>query len=515
MRFIIFFIFYFSFVVTQGRVLVEDNNTILNRAELLLQNSEIRLADSLLNIVEKKVCYDPDDLKVKYHCLKGTTSFLEKKYEFSLIEFSKALCLMDSLQLWNCDNYMKATFYKSEILKQMGDYQTCEEIINEATIKCAEIFESCEYTKMMYKSLLDIYINTDPLSPIIEQLHNEIQKTAINIYAKKVNTNEVQKIKDEFMYFYNSTADISFVDKSDSLYYLSLYSKVVYLQLIQENEEALRLLQIVKGYLEDGSSYKNDYYVSILGLYAAVANVDSIEKILPEVYSYSNRYGFSLNEYNANVYIGYMLENNGHYNLAKNYYERVDSFLYNNKQLSDWNDKKKNILTKMIYNGVSLSDYKKVVSFCEEYESLFGVAGFNEMYFLYYNKGLSLNHLELYSQSILTLNKLYQEILNKRMEDKPGYVWLYYYLASSYYCNEQYQESINFLLNAIAIYDKLKMSHTDILSHLYNDLGKSYMMLGDYNNALCPLEKSADIQLSTIGYVNEKTQGYINDCKMH
>ena len=50
------------------------------------------------------------------------------------------------------------------------------------------------------------------------------------------------------------------------------------------------------------------------------------------------------------------------------------------------------------------------------------------------------------------------------------------------------------------------------LTTLYHNLGRSFMLKNDYQQALSALNKSRDLQLELEGEVSQRTSDYINEC---
>ena len=56
---------------------------------------------------------------------------------------------------------------------------------------------------------------------------------------------------------------------------------------------------------------------------------------------------------------------------------------------------------------------------------------------------------------------------------------------------------------------------TQLLAFLYHNLGRIYMLKGDYKQAIMMLNKSVLLQQKYHGNVLNKTQKYINECQKH
>ena len=83
-------------------------------------------------------------------------------------------------------------------------------------------------------------------------------------------------------------------------------------------------------------------------------------------------------------------------------------------------------------------------------------------------------------------------------------------LAVSYILTDNADKAQYLLLN----YLKSNRTHLndDIAANIYHNLGRTYMLKGNANEALKYLMKSKDLQMSIYGKVSDKTQQYITEC---
>lgn len=485
------------------------SEAMLNRVEMLLMKKEIKEAEKLLN---QEIMNLKDSIytsSYRYNFVVGLLYYNKESYEASISAMETAITEMDSLLLWDCENYLKTAYYIADSYIHINKMKESEMVINHALIKCVNSYSNCIYAKKIYQLLLVIYNEMGCSEAVMEQIHNEIQKIAINIYSSNKSNKDGEQVRDHFMFFYNYINSPALTSK-DSIYMNE--GRAAYLNIIGEDEESIRLYEKVKVKLPKYDQQLRTIYESLQKLYSKTGRTNSIDKLLSEMYEYSSKMNLDYNEYTENIVVGYYLNQSGYYHLAQIYYERCDSFLNANRELQDWINKKTNILSKMVFNCRSSGSYDKVIYYCKEYEELVKAPNYDDVFFIHYNQGLALRAVENYREALKEYEYLKSYVQDKKNTNHIDYVMINCLLGVCYANINKNDESIGCTNIAIDLYQSLNMDDISLLGSLYNNLGKAYLQKKDYNKAMQFLKISAEIQIEENGMVSENTQRYINEC---
>lgn len=484
------------------------SNSTLERIEKLLLHHEVKAADSLFR--QEPLNYGNDCSSYQADGVVGLLFYYQEKYEEAISIMNAAMSKMDSLRLWDCENYLKTAYYIADSFMHLNKLKECETIINYGLVKCVNSYSNCIYAKKLYQLLLDLYKKGGASSAIIEQVHNEIQKIAINAYASNNLTQDGKQIKENFMYFYDYNTNPT-ISQKDSMY-INL-GKAFNLYAIREYDEAIRLYQKVKLNLPAFDPQLEVINECLLVMYSSTAQMDYIETLLSEMIDFSGKYKLDYDQYSLNIWVGHNLYQNGHYRLARTYFERCDTFLDNHKELQDWVEKKKNVLSKMVFNCRSLGEYKEVIRYCKEYSKLADSNNYDEVFFVFYNQGLALRALEKYKGAIKVLETLKTYIRKNQVILNKDFIMLNVLLGVCYDRTNRNNDSFECASLSVDVYKKMELDDKSLLGTLYNNLGKAYLQIGEYDKALFYLNLSVGIQIELAGKVYLNTQSYINECK--
>lgn len=485
-----------------------SSNSTLNRIEKLLSHHKIEAADSLLR--NEPLSFGDTHSSYQADCIVGSLFYYQEKYEKSISVMSVAISKMDSLRLWDCEHYLKTAYYIADSYIHLNKLEECEAVINYALVKCVNSYSNCIYAKKLYQLLLVLYDNTGCSPAVIEQVHNEIQKIAINIYASDTLNQDGEQIKERFMYWYNYITSPP-ISKKDSIYMNQ--GKASYLYSIGEYEEAIRLYEMVKMRLPKYDEQLHGINESLLVMYSSMAQTENIDKLLPEMYDYSLRKKLDYDLYSLNVWVGYNLNRNGHFKEAQYYYQQCDSFLNTNKTIPDWVERKKNVLSKMVFNCRSLEAYEKVIRYCEEFANFSNSELFDEYYFINYNQAYAYTAIKKYDKAIKILRRLRSYIESNNSINSMDYIMTNVMLGVCYIREDKNNESIECTSSAIDIFKKMKFNDKSLLSTLYNNIGNAHLQKEEYKKALHFLNLSAELQIEQKGMVSATTQSHIDECK--
>ena len=407
---------------------------ILDRVETLQDSNRLNEADSLLHSVVEllDVCAAHDN-KERYQYLKGMSFYYHEEYDKAFEIFHTTFNKLDSLNQYNCDDYLKNAYCVAACFQKLNKNQESEETINNALLKCSDSWETCPYSMKMYKLLVDIYSKKGfPLA--VEQLHNERQQLAINFFDYKSQSKESNKIKKDFAGTHNMYKNRH---SKDSVYYNIIIIKARILRTIEEFEEA----QIC--------------------------------------------------------------------------FDKANDYLNDNKSISNWTEKKLDLLYEIIWNSSDIREREKVVSYCEEYEKLNNNQEIEPLYIVYFLHGSALLGLKKFDQAIPLLRRTYSFLISHNYTQIPLFVMTTYYLAKCFYRLNIFDESIKYAMDGIKVYPPKSDENLEFVTYLYDVLGAAYLKTKDYDNAILFLEKSARLQQNINSIVDEETKNNIIECKKH
>ena len=487
---------------------------VLDQVETLISQKKYIEADRILLQIDKSViANESSETKARYYFLLGLSQFDQGIYEKAINELLLSLNEQDLTQKWDCENYLRTAYLISSSYFNLKKYEESKEVINNSLIKCARIWDTCIYSKLMYQLLVIIHEKLEGSPFAIEQIHNEIQLIAINLYASNPHNKDGAEIKDRFMYWYNKLIDRSNIKKNDSLYMEVAFSKAAYLRSVKEFDESIRLNEIIRQNTDEDDENIFTIYDSLLQMYAETSNKDSIESILSAIYSYSDKHNLGKDTFTECMVVAHILLNKGDYNLSQMYYERVNNYLNQNKDIDDWKSKKETVLSWLIWNYRSLGKYNEILGCCEEYEKLSESLNYEEICFIKYQEGYALLGLENYERAIHVLNDLVMATKEQRQEKTEENVRANQLLGICYSKTDDSTKSIERLITALETYTSINMDDESVLASLYYTLGKEYHKQNQSAKALPYLEKSAAIQNKIFGETNEYTKQLIEECK--
>lgn len=179
------------------------SEAMLNRVEMLLMKKETKEAEKLFNQEVKNSEDSNSNFSYRYNFVVGLLYYNKEMYEASISAMETAIAKMDSLLLWDCDNYLKTIYYIADSYIHLKRMKESEKVINYALVKCVNSYSTCTYAKKIYQLLLVLYDEKGYSDAVIEQIHNEIQKIAINIYSSNKSNKDGEQMRDHFMFFYN------------------------------------------------------------------------------------------------------------------------------------------------------------------------------------------------------------------------------------------------------------------------------------------------------------------------
>ena len=303
---------------------------ILDKVEKLQSLSRLNEADSLLQLVGKYISVEPkESIENKLIIYKAKSFYLREEYENALDIFKSILNKQDSLNQYNCDDYIMNAYYVANCYHKLNKDEESEEVINETLLKCTNSWESCSYSMRMYNLLIDIYSNQEGTQYTIEQLHNERQIFAINLYDYRNHTKESNKIVKDFLEINKMYKNR---DSKDSIYYSLCLTKAHILSQIADYEEAKTCFNKANDYLNTNVTIPNWIEEKKQVLYESIWNsayLDDHKKVIELCDEYEKLDDFHETDQRYIVYYnhGVALLGLHNYNQAIHLLSRMYSYL--------------------------------------------------------------------------------------------------------------------------------------------------------------------------------------------
>ena len=194
---------------------------------------------------------------------------------------------------------------------------------------------------------------------------------------------------------------------------------------------------------------------------------------------------------------------------ALSYYKNAESQILNGLEVNDHT--KQTIFEYLMYLNERLGNLREATKYAELAEP-FIKEMHNEVYYM--------RHLVSWATECIHANDIEKanELMNKvELLLKHNYTDLNISTLSNmgfvYLKCDKIEKAIDAIDRGIDLAIKEKGEKCLELTTLYHNLGRSYMLKGDYTNALSALNKSKILQLELEGEVMQRTADYIKECE--
>ena len=535
---------------------------LINQAQILINDGKYEKADKILmEINEDKLSECSDSCLMSYNCCKGACLYYMDKYEEAVPFLKKVLNYIEKYPHEDC-NYLEIMCKIGICYKRLEDYNKAEEFFRRTLIKGNYFNLNCDIMNHAYGEMAELYSlmgkpdfadictsrirskmgfeNTKDYDAQINGLWS-LYKAHKNLGQNDECITDLQKIR-------------SLIDENkgkinkDYLVYSSLLGFHLRYTCKRPQEAAI----IHKEMIEIGKQFKtylnevSSAYVEYLRYLSENNKVDSIELILPYAIKYYNDTKDKRGE-EDNLY---EIVGNGLCD-ARNYEEGIK---YLEKK---WKGKSANSIKSLDYLGAyyfyRTNDANKALDYYLNAEKQ--IEGGLET-----NLGtkiLILERLVLISQRLgntdeaVRYSTLLEPFMKEQNDDDYRSSFLidwsvecanngnmekaeeladivedllsnlsnvskirqYSQLGFVYIKTEKYNKSIDNINKGIKLAIQEKGDKCIELTTLYNNLGRAYMLKGDYSNALSALNKSKILQLELEGEVMQRTADYIKECE--
>ena len=539
----------------------------LSEIKVQIDNEQYDKAIESLNRIEGICLSDTSSqVKMKFNLYKGCSLYFLKDYSNAIPYLKEAEQYMRfSFNSGDC-NYLETLYGIASCYKKTDDFMNAEKYYRKAIIADEVQSFACNIMKQVYADLIELYRSNgreslaDECNTKLEQYNNQLlghKMAAKGNWQEQVEelfddlpdyNNTFPQDRDKIVTTYNSILNVIETNvgkcNDDYIMYCSLYEMTMQYR-VNDTIVAIDLCKCLFDIGRNMSVHKPEIataYTDFLRMVSRANDVVTIEKILPEAIEYYNA-TVKKNRGEENLYeiIGIGLYDAGNKEIGVKYLEKL------------WNGKECTAIVGLIY----IADYyylaapEKALTYLKkaEYQSSLRMDTSNETKLLIQRSLMSLyeklgNNTDalLYANKVTPLiqnqdvNQFAQHLTNcavlqGRLNDFRGvqnnfqqieklYSQLssetkVYYLSNKGFicliCNKT-EDAVQALLQAqdIAISNFGENSYQ--LETIYHNLGRAYMMLSNYKQALNWLGKSRDLQLKNNGSVMERTEKYIKEC---
>ena len=553
---IIVLLFYITVICSSA----QNHQRSIEHAKELIDNGKYNEGYKILQAIsEDKVNEYGDSCSMLYHYGKGTCLYFMNRYEEAIPFLQKALVYMEKSPHEDCD-YLEMLYGIGSCYKKLGNYSKAEDYYRKVILKGTYFSLNCAIRNQTYSDMAELYNMMG--KPEFADICTSRIESEMRIRDSKDLDAQIDGLYDLFnAYDKQGKIDESIdalkkilrlIDENKGKFnedYL-LYSSLLGMQLRYSYNRPEEAAFVHKEMIEIGKQFKTyredvcNAYEDYLRYLAESGKVDSIKQILPAAIKYyssttkrsrqeENLYEvigiglFEAKEYDAAI--GYLekkwngktansikaLDCLGTYYFrgepakALSYYKNAESQILNGLEVN--NHTKQTIFEYLMYLNERLGNLQEAIKYAELAEP-FIIEMHNDTYYLRHlvswaTECINANDIEKANQLMSKVDPLLNHgaiELNIGTLSNMGFV----YLKSG-----KLERAISTIGKGIKLAINEKGEKCIELTTLYHNLGRAYMLKGDYSNALSALNKSKNLQLELEGEVMQRTADYIKECE--
>lgn len=536
---------------------VQDN---IEKVKVLIDEGKYEEGYRILQgITEDQVLLCGDSCTKYYHYEKGTCLYFMDRCEDAIPFLQKALSYMEKTPHEDCD-YLEMLYGIGSCYKKLGNYPKAEEYYRKVILKGTYFGLNCAIRNQTYSDMAELYnmMGKPEFADIcISRIESEMRiRDSKNLDAQidglydLYNAYDKQGKIDESIDALKKILRLIDDNKGKINEDYLLYSSLLGMQLRYSYNRPEEAAFIHKEMIEIGKqfeTYREDVcnaYEDYLRYLAESGKVDSIKQILPAAIKYyssttkrsrqeENLYEvigiglFEAKEYDAAI--GYLekkwngntansikaLDCLGTYYFrsdpakALSYYKNAESQILNGLEVNDHT--KQTVYEYLMYLNERLGNLQEAIKYAELAEP-FIIEMHNDTYYLRHlvswaTECINVNDIDKANQLMSKVEPLLNHgaiELNIGTLSNMGFV----YLKSG-----KLERAISTIDKGIKLTINEKGEKCIELTTLYHNLGRAYMLKGDYSSALSALNKSKYLQLELEGEVMQRTADYIKECE--
>ena len=532
--------------------------SVIDKVYALIDDGKYEEAFKLLQIInESQTIEHGDSCTMMYNYEMGTCLCFFDKFEEAIPYLNKALLKMEKLPHEDCI-YLELIYGIGSCYKKLKQYHNAEKYFRRVMIRSNVLGFKCIITTQTLSELTEVYNKlgyTKLAKECATKINSKIEDMPSESWSKRIeglfdlaNSYYEQGKYDEEIETYHKILDliVSNVGKTndDFLLYASLLR---YKLLLQDRQE--EAIEILKEMIDIVRSYKVhnvdvcSAYEDYLEIMSRQNEVELVEKMLPDAIEYI-QHTDEYNWPNHNLYerIGNAFADIGNYKSGIKYLEML------------WNGRPSNSMRSISNLGICyyfMPDYQKSISYLKKAEGMINDSTNNvtrKVLYSYLNTAYS--NAQNYAEAIkyaefaapyikeLDGDDVYAKHLTmwaidcgnahqfqeaqKLFEEAKGLFSIVsdntkvtYYSQYGFYLikTNEIPRATDVLKNGIKLCVESLGEDYALLTTMYHNLGRAYMLQQDYANALLYLNKSKDLQIKLNGKAMQRTLDYIKECE--
>lgn len=545
------------FLLPSGEVFGQDIPSLVKQAYTLVDEEKYEEGlNILLKIDEQNVDAQEDSCAMMFYYEKGSCLYFLDRFEEAIPYLNKALLRMEKLPHEDCI-YLELIYGIGSCYNNLKHYTEAEKYFRRVIIRGNVLGFKCAITSQTLSELTEVYNKlgytklakecSTKIKSNVNDLPADSWSNRVGLLLDLANSYEEQKRFDEEIETYHKILQLidSNIGKENEDYLT--YSSILFhrLLLINRQDEAIPVLRRM---IDAGINYKKNNtwvcnaYENFLELTAQKNDVETVEKILPNAvkyiqntkeYDWQNhnlyeRIGNAFSESANHTYGAKYLEMpwNGKHpnnirsicNLGVCYYKTnpQKSLQYYKKAESLINDSTNSLTRKILYYDIyslysQMQKYEDAVRYAElsapyikEIDGIDTYAKHLTMWALDCSK---INHSSEAQSLFAKAKELFPTLSDK--SKVTYYSQFGFYLIKT---NASFK-AIEILKNGIKLCVETLGENYALLTTMYHNLGRAYMLQQDLANALLYLNKSKDLQVQLNGYAMQRTLDYIKECE--
>lgn len=531
--------------------------SIINKVYLLIDDEKYEEAHKLLqNINESQTIEHGDSCTMMFNYEMGACLYYIDKFEEAIPYLNKALLKMEKLPHEDCV-YLELIYGIGSCYNKVGQYHSAEKYLRRVMIRGNVLGFKCGITTQALSELTEVYDKlgyTKLAKECAVKINSKVEGFPSDSWSNRVKglfdlaeSYDEQKRYDEEIETYHKILELieSNTGKTNDKYLL--YASILRQKLWFHNRQE-EIIVLLKDMINVGRSYQvySEYvchaYEDYLEIMAKQNKTELVEVLLPEAVKYiQHTKEYDWNNHNLYESIGNAFAEAGNYsygtkylemswdgkqpnhlrslgNLGRcyfktnptkslEYYKRAEFMIDNNTTSLT--------LKSLYYDMYSLCSkmqkYDEAVKYAELAAPYMKEIDGNDVYAKHLTMwAIDCSNAQLFNKAQMLFEKTKGLFSVVSDSTKVAYYSQYgFYLIKT---NDS-SKAIDVLEDGINLCLKNIGNEFALLTTMYHNLGRAYMLEQDYARALLYLNKSKDLQIRLNGYAMQRTLDYIKECE--
>lgn len=531
--------------------------SIIDNAYALIESGKYEESLVLLQNIDESQTYEyGDSCIMMYNYEMGSCFYFLDRYEEAIPYLSKALLKMEKLPHEDCI-YLELIYGIGSCYNKLGQYNSAEKYFRRVMIRGNFLGFKCGITTQTLSELTEVYDKlgyTKLAKECAVKINSKVEDFPSDSWSNRVKglldlaeSYDEQKRYDEEIETYYKILELIESNSGKTNDEYLLYANILRHKLWVHNRQE-EIIVLLKDMIDIGRSYQvhSEYvchaYEDYLEIMAKQNKAELVEVLLPEAVKYIQHTK------------GYDWQNNNLYEWIGNAFAEAGNYSYGTKYLEMyWDGKQPNHLRSLGNLGrcyfntnptKSLEYYKRaefmiddittsltlkslyydMYSLCSKMQKYDEAVKYAELTAPYLKEidgnDAYVKHLTMWAidcsnaQQFNKAQMLFEETkgLFSIISDSTKIV---YYSQYGFYLikTNNSSKAIDVLEDGIKLCLKDIGNEFALLTTMYHNLGRAYMLEQDYARALLYLNKSKDLQIKLNGYAMQRTLDYIKECE--